>query len=128
MVLHIYSSFSDERKILEKVKFFKEKMILFQCLNDSNIETKPLFPWRILLFLRSFFHLKIIDKSRKRTVVEELDSRSLDTHIGENNQVETFEAPRIHPENVDEIKTSIRKEIMSDLAKILAENQKEMLN
>ena len=34
---------------------------------------------------------------------------------------------RVKPENLDEIKTSLRKEIMSDLTKILAENQKAML-
>ena len=34
---------------------------------------------------------------------------------------------RIEPENLDEIKTSLRKEILSDLSKILAENQKQML-
>ena len=33
----------------------------------------------------------------------------------------------MEPENLAEIKTSLRKEIMSDLTKILAENQKEML-
>ena len=33
----------------------------------------------------------------------------------------------IEPENLDEIKTSLRKEILSDLSKILAENQKKML-
>ena len=35
--------------------------------------------------------------------------------------------PRIEPEGLAEIKTTLRKEIMSDLTKILAENQKEML-
>ena len=32
---------------------------------------------------------------------------------------------RIEPNNLDEIKASLRKEIMSDLTKILAENQRE---
>ena len=34
---------------------------------------------------------------------------------------------RTEPENLDEIKTSLRKGILADLTKILAENQKEML-
>ena len=33
----------------------------------------------------------------------------------------------IEPENLDEIKTSLRRKTLSDLSKILAENQKEML-
>ena len=36
-------------------------------------------------------------------------------------------SPRVITENLEEIKSSLRKEIMSDLTKILAENQKEML-
>ena len=36
-------------------------------------------------------------------------------------------SPRIQLENLDEIKTSLRKEVMSDLTKLLAENQKELL-
>ena len=36
-------------------------------------------------------------------------------------------SPRLHTKNLDDIKSSLRKAIMSDSAKILAENQKEML-
>ena len=35
-------------------------------------------------------------------------------------------AHKTEPENLDAIKTSLRKEILADLTKILAENQKEM--
>ena len=35
--------------------------------------------------------------------------------------------PRTHSESLDDIKSPLRKEIMSDLTKILAENQKGML-
>ena len=36
-------------------------------------------------------------------------------------------ASRVESENLEEIKTSLRREIISDLTKTLAENQKEML-
>ena len=36
-------------------------------------------------------------------------------------------SPKLHPEKLNENKTSLRKEIMSDLIKVLAEKQKEML-
>ena len=50
----------------------------------------------------------------------------------ENNAVENLVAgprkfPRMQPEKLNEIKTSLRKEIMSDLTKFPAYNQKEML-
>ena len=72
-------------------------------------------------------------RSQKRKAVAELVSGDFETSITENFPPETLVAssskvPRIEPENLAEIKTSLRKEIMSDLTKILAENQKEMLN
>ena len=36
-------------------------------------------------------------------------------------------SPRVQPENLEVTKTNLRKEIMFDLAKLLAENQKEMI-
>ena len=71
-------------------------------------------------------------RSQKRKAVAELVSGDFETSITENFPPETLVAssskiPRIEPENLAEIKTSLRKEIMSDLTKILAENQKEML-
>ena len=35
--------------------------------------------------------------------------------------------PREQPENLEEIKTSLKRETLSDLTKLLAENQKEMI-
>ena len=71
-------------------------------------------------------------RSQKRKAVAELVSGDFETSITENFPPETLVAssskiPRIEPENLAEIKTLLRKEIMSDLTKILAENQKEML-
>ena len=71
-------------------------------------------------------------RSQKRKAVAELVSGDFETSITENFPPETLVAssskvPRIEPENLAEIKTSLRKAIMSDLTKILAENQKEML-
>ena len=47
--------------------------------------------------------------------------------MSESLVTSSSKVPRIEPEGLAEIKTSLRKEIMSDLTKILAENQKEML-
>ena len=71
-------------------------------------------------------------RSQKRKAVAELVSGDFETSITEHFPPETLVAssskiPRIEPEGLAEIKTSLRKEIMSDLTKILAENQKEML-
>ena len=71
-------------------------------------------------------------RSQKRKVVEELVSTEIETPIPETSQnlnpvVGTSKSPRVLTENLNEIKSSLRKEIMSDLTKILAENQKEML-
>ena len=71
-------------------------------------------------------------RSQKRKAVAELVSGDFETSITENFPPETLAAssskiPMIEPENLAEIKTSLRKDIMSDLTKILAENQKEML-
>ena len=71
-------------------------------------------------------------RSQKRKAVAELVSGDFETSVTENFPPETLVASsskisRIESENLAEIKTSLRKEIMSDLTKILAENQKEML-
>ena len=82
------------------------------------------------LFFDEFIHIK--NDYQKQKATAESTSVSLETPLAENIQVENLVAgprknQRIHPENLDEIKSSLRKEIMSDLTKILAENQKEML-
>ena len=70
--------------------------------------------------------------SQKRKAVEELVSRDIETPITENNLELNLiagpsKSPKLLLENLDKMKTSLRKEIMSDLNKILAENQKEIL-
>ena len=70
-------------------------------------------------------------RSQKRKTVAELASGDFETPVVENNSNENLTAgpsknPRIETENLEEIKTSLRKEIMTDLTKILAENQKEI--
>ena len=70
-------------------------------------------------------------RSQKRKAVAELASGDFETTVVENNSNENLIAgpsknPRIEPENLEEIKTSLRREIMTDLTKILAENQKEI--
>ena len=61
-------------------------------------------------------------KSQKRKAVTELASGDFETFIAENNTTENLVAglsknPRIEPENLEEIKTSLRREIMTDLTK-----------
>ena len=70
-------------------------------------------------------------RSQKRKAVAELVSGEFESSVAENNSENLVAGPsktlRVESENLDEIKTSLRKEIMSDLTKILAENQEEML-
>ena len=68
-------------------------------------------------------------RSQKRKAVAELVSGDFETPVVENNSTENLIAgssknPRMETENLEEIKTSLRREIMSDLTKVLAENQK----
>ena len=71
-------------------------------------------------------------RSQKRKTVEELVSTEIETPMPETSQnlnpvAGTSKSSRVLTENLEEIKSSLRKEIRSDLTKILAENQKEML-
>ena len=75
---------------------------------------------------------KLTTKSQKSKAVAELVFGEFDASVAENNSSENLVAGpsktfRVEPENLDEIKTSLRKEIMSDLTKLLAENQKKLL-
>ena len=68
-------------------------------------------------------------RSQKRKAVAEQVSGDFEASIAENIPSEnliagTCKASRVEPENLEEIKTSLRKEIMSDLTKKFAENQK----
>ena len=69
---------------------------------------------------------------QKRKAVAELVFGEFEASVSEKSSSENLVAGpsktlRVEPENLDEVKTSLRKEIMSDLTKILAENQKETL-
>ena len=71
-------------------------------------------------------------RGQKRRAIAELGSGEFETTETENIPSEDLIASsskvaRTAPENLYEIKTSLRKEIQADLTKILAENQKEML-
>ena len=76
--------------------------------------------------------LKMTTRSQKRKAIAELASGDFEASLAENNSTENLipsssKNPRLELENLEEIKTTLRKEIMTDLTKILAENQKEML-
>ena len=71
-------------------------------------------------------------RGQKRTTTTEVASGEFEVYPAEPHQVENCVAsmsksPRIQTENLDEIKTCLRKEKMADLTKILAENQKQMI-
>ena len=71
-------------------------------------------------------------RSQKRKAVAKLVSGDFEASLAENNSTENLTAsssknPRLELENLEEMKTTLRKEIMSDLTEILAGNQKEML-
>ena len=70
-------------------------------------------------------------RSQKKKAVSELVSGDFEASVAENDPTEILiasssKSPRIQSENLNEIKTSLRKEIMSDLPNMLAENQKEI--
>ena len=70
-------------------------------------------------------------RSQQKKYVEELVSEDLEPLIGGNNQTEILFAgtskSKIQCEHLDEIKTSLRKEVLAYLTTILADNHKEML-
>ena len=71
-------------------------------------------------------------RSQKRKAVEQLVSIEQETPLSgnvqnENHEAGTSKSPKIQTENLDEIKATLRKEILPDLTKILAENQRELL-
>ena len=70
-------------------------------------------------------------RTQKRKAVAELAPGEFEASVAENSLPENLAAgpsksPKIQTEKLDEIKTSLRKKIMSDLAKILADNQKDI--
>ena len=74
----------------------------------------------------------MITRSQKKKAVEELVSAEIETPLSGNGQninpvAGTSKSPELHTENLEEMKSTVRSEMMSDLTKILAENQKGML-
>ena len=107
--------------------------MLFCELLISVLETKNVFDdFTISNDHCQCFHSKMTTRSQKRKAVAEVDSGEFEASTSENTLVEhlvagSSKSPRIQPENLDEIKTSLRRKIMPDLTKFLADNQKEML-
>ena len=102
---------------------------MFRC-SDVNL----LFFEEFTLNRRLYFSTEgMTTRSQKSKAVAELVCGELEARkIVENNQHENLIAgpsnsPNVQPENIKEIKTSLRKEIISDLAKLLAENQMKIM-
>ena len=105
------------------------KLKLFRCFNVKQKSSSKNSP---LAGEPTFLTVKMTTRSQKRKAVAELVFGDFVTSVAENAPSENLVAssskvPRVEPKSLIEIKTSLRKEIMSDLTKILAENQKEML-
>ena len=74
-------------------------------------------------------------RSQKREAVEVLVSVEFEPTVDNSENIaleqvpgpSNLQSPKIRRENLDEIETSLSTEVMSGLAKILAENQKEVL-
>ena len=71
-------------------------------------------------------------RSQKRKTIAELVSGAFEVSVPENSPSEnpvasSSKVPRVEPESLVEMKNISKKKLMSDLTKILAENQKEML-
>ena len=99
----------------------------FRCNNEKYFFQEFTYPKDLFSFSP-----KMTTRSQKRNAVAEIVPGELESSVAENNSSENPVAgpsntPRVEPENLEEIKTSLRREIMSDLTEILAENQKEML-
>ena len=103
---------------------------LFRCFNGkqkSSSKNSPLAEDPI------FLTVKMTTRSQKKKAVAELVSGDFEVSAARNSPPENLVAssskvPKVVPESLDEIKTSLRKEIMSDLTRLLAENQTEMLH
>ena len=100
-------------------------------LRECNVEKQNIFFEEFQGFQRSFFLFKKTTKSQKWKAVEELVSVDQETSLSGNNESKnpvagTSKSPKVRTENLEELKSTLRKKILSDLTKILAENQKEM--
>ena len=86
------------------------------------------FPKNLSLFLKSLLEAR----KEKRKAVEKLVSAEIETPLAGSSQsinpvAGTSKPPKVHTENLEEMKFTLRKEILSDRAKNLVENQKEIL-
>ena len=67
------------------------------------------------------------NKATTEVASGEIEISSNEVHQLENCVASTSKSPKIQTEYLYEIKTCLRRKIMADLTKILAENQKQML-
>ena len=79
------------------------------------------------------FCSKMTTRSQNRKAVAELVSEEIEASVAKNNSYENLVAGpsktfRVESKNLDEMKTSLREEIMSELTKILPKNQKNCIN
>ena len=89
--------------------------------------TKLPFPKSILILS---IQNEMTTRSQKRESVAEFSSGEFEASTSENNLVDNLVAgpsksPKIQPERLDEIRMSLGREIMSDLTKIPADNQRK---
>ena len=103
-------------------------------LQRKNFVEKQNFPLKNSeIFKNALFSLsKKTTRSQKRKTVEQLVSKYQELPLSGNNQNEnpvagTSKSPKVQTADLEEIKSSLRKEIQSDPAKIFSENQKEKL-
>ena len=90
------------------------------------------FRWEIQNTLKTLCFNQIDILRSEDKAVEQLVSGEIEMSVIENNAVENLMAgpsnsPKLHSGNLDENTTSLRQESLSELRKMLAENQKEML-
>ena len=99
----------------KKIKFnFCCDITPFEKLNFSSFQ----------VFKEPFSIPKMTTRSQQKKKAE------IENPLTENSQninpvAGTSKSPKVHNENLQEMKTTLRKEIMSDPTKILAKNQKK---
>ena len=101
-------------------------------LRKYDVKKQNIFLEKFQIFQRTFFLSRMTTRNQKRKAVEKLVSVDQETPLSGNNQSEnlvagTSKSPKFRTENLEEMKSTLRKKVLSDLTKILAENQKEML-
>ena len=92
------------------------------CYFVNVAETKTIFFEEITLSKDPHISLEMTTRSQKRKTTAEPNPTSLKTLLAENNHAEELipgpsKNPRTYSKNLDDIKSSLSKEIMSDLTK-----------